>query len=125
VRAQDGTFSCADGGEPTCEDRLSPAPSSNGSRLLCPAAAGGSSGAGETTCEGAASSGCSFDTGGGWASSAEPACEDGSAPIEARDGSFSCDDGSEPGCEDGSSPTPSSDGSTLLCESATSDEHRG
>ena len=71
-----------------------PAPSSDGSRLVCGAA--GPSGHSEAT------------------------CEDGSAPVRAGDGSFSCGDESEPTCEDGSEPTPTSD-LTLRCNAPPGD----
>jgi hypothetical protein len=65
VRAGDGSFSCADGSEPECEDGVEPTPSSNGKSLVCAILAGedeaqaeAEAEAEESECEEAASSYC-------------------------------------------------------------------
>jgi hypothetical protein len=91
IQAGDGSFSCGDGSEPTCDDGLNLTFNSDGSTPLC---GGGSNGpAGEN----------------------EPVCEDGTAPVLDGDSSISCADGSDPTCADGAEVAFSSDGSTLLC----------
>ncbi len=78
VRAGDGSFSCADGSEPACEDGATPTPSGNGKSLVCPISnesepssveaeceeasaldCGGASGPGEQACENSAGAGAS------------------------------------------------------------------
>jgi hypothetical protein len=72
VRAGDGSFSCEDDSEATCENGANPSTSSDGSTLVC----------------GVDTSGDSGSTG--------VACEDGTAATQASDGSFSCAEDSEP-----------------------------
>jgi hypothetical protein len=87
VRAGDGSFSCADGSEPECENGASPTASHNGRSLLCPVPAeltsGSSEGEGENECEEEGLS-CTPVTGSG---SGEQICD-----MSASDGSsFVCE----------------------------------
>jgi hypothetical protein len=95
VNEGEGSFACANGEEPICQNGAEPAPSKNGTKLLCPTSAHSGS---ETT---------------------DAECEDGSVP-NALGASFACEDGLQPRCEDGSQPKASSDGSTLVCLIASS-----
>lgn len=93
-RGADGSYSCADGSEPSCADGSDPILSSSSAVPLCVIAS---------------------------APGGAPAlCEDASAPVRGPGGSFSCDDESEAECEEGGEPAPSSDGSTLVCPLAAS-----
>lgn len=88
VQGSDGSFSCVDGSEPACASGAEPAPSSNGSKLLCPVESSPPP-------------------------TAPAICEDESAPLRSAAGSYSCAAGSEPACAEGSSPTATASG--LLC----------
>jgi hypothetical protein len=93
ILAGDGSVSCQDGSEPTCEGG---AASSDGSPPACSTAV---------------------------ASGLPPArCEDGSVPALTGEAFFSCQDGSEPQCEPGAGAVPSSDGSALVCQLARPEE---
>jgi hypothetical protein len=81
-----GSLSCADASQPTCQDGSSPRRSTSGHTTLCPAPTveGAQDG-----CEGLAESPCDV-------SSEEPAsatqgtCQEGSAPLPGGEVSFSC-----------------------------------
>ncbi|HEY2217296.1 MAG TPA: hypothetical protein VGH21_07350 [Solirubrobacteraceae bacterium] len=90
VNEGEGSFACANGEEPICQNGAEPAPSKNGTKLLCPTSAHSGP---ETT---------------------DAECEDGSVPNALGTG-FACEDGSQPRCEDGSQPKASSDGAALVC----------
>ncbi|HUA75167.1 MAG TPA: hypothetical protein VL988_10465 [Solirubrobacteraceae bacterium] len=91
VNEGEGSFSCADGGEPVCTNGVEPTPTRSGSKPVCPV----------TT-----SSTTEFT---------EAECEDGSPPERSDTGAFVCEDSSRPACPDGSQPTLSDDGSMLAC----------
>jgi len=84
VRGGDGSFSCADGSEPTCEDGATPTSTRNGKSLLCPAASEGEPASVETECE-EESLGCATETSSG---SGEQACE----ASASASSSFVCED---------------------------------
>jgi hypothetical protein len=90
VNEGEGSYACANGSEPICKNGAEPAPSKDGTKLLCPTSSRSSE----------------------WS---EAECEDGSSPEASLGGSFACEDGSQPRCEDGSRPTSSGDGSMLVC----------
>lgn len=60
VRAADGSFTCADGSEPACEDGATPAPSKNSTSLLCAVSSTSEASGGEDECpaEGEAEGAC-------------------------------------------------------------------
>jgi hypothetical protein len=89
VAGASGTLSCADGGEPACEDGSSPTRSAPGAALLCTASSAHDTGAGEVACEGGTGNPC--------------------ADVEEPDAPGSI-------CPEGFSPMPMGDGSGLLCE---------
>jgi len=91
ILAGSGFFSCNDGSEPACPGGASPAPSGDGSALVCDVASADSA-------------------------SSAAICPNGA--VATGDGSFRCEDGSEPTCEDGTIPVLSGDGSTLVCSAA-------
>ena len=99
ILAADGSLSCQDGSEPTCEDGAGAVPSGDGSALVCDTALARSLPA--------------------------ATCEDGTAPVLTGEAFFSCRDGSEPRCEAGGGAVPSSDGSVLVCQLADAEERTG
>ncbi len=103
-----GTFSCADGSQPSCEDGSSPLPAAGGKLLLCPAEPKEEAGAALSCEEG--SGGLCVDLPEG---STLGTCGNGSAiPLGSGE---ACPDGSQPGCEAGTVPLRAPDGTTLLC----------
>jgi hypothetical protein len=91
VNEGEGSYTCANGNEPICKNGAQPAPSREGTKLLCPTSSRNS------------------------AEWSEAECGDGSSPEASLGGGFACEDGSQPRCEDGSRPTASGDGSMLVC----------
>jgi hypothetical protein len=104
IRAQDGSFSCADGSQPGCENEATPVRS--GRTLACPVSTPAPT---TPECE-ANEEGAENFCFAGPAGSSEAVCEDGTAPSAVGGGLASCDDGSEPLCTDGSQPTLSESG---------------
>lgn len=111
VRSSHGTFSCADGSEPTCEGEAGPVRS--GRTLVCVVASAPS----EPACAEETSESFCYT---GSAGSDEPTCADGSAPTAPDGGPPVCDDGSEPVCPDGSEPSAA--GRELICADSTADD---
>jgi hypothetical protein len=103
TRATDGSFSCDDGSEPSCEGEATPIRS--GHSLKCPVEPAETET--ETACEGNSPESFCYTSS---VSSNEPACEDGSSPTPSGNGPSVCDDGSVPLCEDGSPASASFDG---------------
>jgi hypothetical protein len=89
IGAPDGSFSCDDGSEPTCEAGLTAVSSSEGSGLVCEVAQG--------------------------PESSEPSCEDTNTLVQAPVGPPACEEGSEPSCATGSADG-SSGSSSPICE---------
>jgi hypothetical protein len=105
-----GTFSCADGSEPACQDGSTPVSSSDRSTLLCPSSKAGA----ETGCEDISNPECTF---GG--SEGEAACE-GAGASPAADGEVvSCELGDEPACEGAPGPGFSAGAMMSFCEGAS------
>jgi len=72
VKEANGSFSCADGSEPECEDGASPTLAHNDKSLLCPVIAEPESESGEAECEEGLSALCSTEA---LPNSKEEACE--------------------------------------------------
>ncbi|MGD1056513.1 MAG: hypothetical protein ABR992_03785 [Solirubrobacteraceae bacterium] len=86
VQEANGSFSCADGSEPACEDGASPTRSHTGKSLLCPVIAEPESESGEEECEEGLSALCSTEPLPG---SKERTCEVSSSTSS----SFICEEG--------------------------------
>jgi hypothetical protein len=114
ARSAEGSLSCADGSEPTCQENAGAKFASDGTILYCipPPNAGPS----EACTPGSAGCG-SFDM----TESSTSACDDGS-PARLQNATYTCADGSEPACAEGAPPTLSNDGTTLVCESLSTRE---
>jgi hypothetical protein len=86
VQEANGSFSCADGSEPECEDGASPTRSHNGKTLLCPVIAEPESESGEGECEEGLSALCSTEP---LPATKEQTCEVSSSTSS----SFVCEEG--------------------------------
>jgi hypothetical protein len=86
VQEANGSFSCADGSEPECEDGASPTRSHDGESLLCPVITEPEAESGETECEEGLSALCSAEP---IPDTREHSCEDSSSTRP----SFICEEG--------------------------------